>query len=895
MNHRIINCSFSLVLALVLAAPGCSGRSPKQNPTDASAQLNRTTPDQSRAEDNAAIREPDGAMLVDVKVAETSDLVQGAGETVADTPAAVDALVDTAEPTELPDACAPEQCNGVDDDCDGIADEGFPDLDMDGKADCVDTDDDDDGYIDQMDCDPLNPAINPEAPEACNGVDDDCDGLVDETSIDHDADGQADCVDPDDDGDGALDDLDCEPFDPAIHPGAVEICNDIDDNCDLAIDGQDSDGCEPFFFDMDKDGFAAAGAAFLCLCQPEGPYKAAQEGDCDDADPLINPLAVEVCNLVDDNCNDSVDEFVCFLNCDNDLDCLAGWECNPDTGVCFNLSCLSQWDPGDFNPQQEWAWTGSNKSSGHKQVMATPSVADLDMDGVPEVVFNTFAGSSYNTNGVLRAIHGDGSGEYFTVAGPATYPGSTPAIGDFTGDEFPEIASTAAGSGIHAWDHLGNHLWTAGSGKGDAAIADLNGDGNPEVFQQYFVISGTGVVLFSGNAEPSHKRAMVSAADLNGDGFMELTLGGKAISPFAPDCPEVPCGQVLWDSGNAGGFTAIGDVTGNGQPDVVVVGGGKVTVRNGLTGGQEWQVKMPGGGGGAPIVADFDGDGGAEIGVAGLAKYSVFDGVDGAVVWTQTTKDVSSSVTGSSVFDFEDDGINEVVYNDEHTLRIYSGPTGDTLFSTPNPSGTLFEYPLVVDVDADNNAEIVVSANDYAWGGHHGIRVFGDASDHWVSTRRIWNQHAYHITNINQDGSVPDTETDSWTSHNTYRCNLQMEYDPAASPDAVLEAWPMDTLKCPEAVLLTILVRNIGTLPILKGAEVGFFIGPPGDNNLVALAIVDFDLEPGGEETIKFEMDVTELDGFADVYVVLDPNGKLSECDETNNTAIVYGVGCLDL
>jgi len=234
-----------------------------------------------------------------------------------------------------------------------------------------------------------------------------------------------------------------------------------------------------------------------------------------------------------------------------------------------------------------------------------------------------------------------------------------------------------------------------------------------------------------------------------------------------------------------------------------------------------------------------------------------------------------------------------VVYNDEVTLRVYSGPTGEVLFSTPNGSGTLFEYPVVADVDGDNNAEIVVAANDYAYGGHHGIRVFGDALDHWVSTRRIWNQHTYHITNIHVDGTIPKGEVPSWKAHNTYRCNLQMEYDPLSSPDPTLDAWPVDTLMCPEHLLLTILVRNTGTLPVPAGLEVGFYVGPPDAGGLLAgTELTDEELEPGGELTVEFILDASLLGGIGDIYVVLDPNGKISECDEGNNLSVIKDAGC---
>src|SRR3546814_3228283 len=84
-------------------------------------------------------------------------------------------------------------------------------------------------------------------------------------------------------------------------------------------------------------------------------------------------------------------------------------------------------------------------------------------------------------------------------------------------------------------------------------------------------------------------------------------------------------------------------------------------------------------GGGPPTVADFDGDGRPEVGTAGRTHYVVFDpdeDGDDSVLWTNETIDISSAVTGSTVFDFDNDGSAEVVYRDEQNLYIRNGSDG---------------------------------------------------------------------------------------------------------------------------------------------------------------------------------------------------------------------------
>src|SRR5690606_31956954 len=124
------------------------------------------------------------------------------------------------------------------------------------------------------------------------------------------------------------------------------------------------------------------------------------------------------------------------------------------------------------------------------------------------------------------------------------------------------------------------------------------------------------------------------------------------------------------------------------------------------------------------------------------------------------TQDPSSNVTGSSVFDFNDDGSVEVVYADERFLRVYRGIDGEVLFEVENHSQTTQEYPVIADIDGDGSAEILAGANLYQ-GPTTGLRAFESANHGWVSTRSIWNQHSYHINNINDDGTVPQFEQPS--------------------------------------------------------------------------------------------------------------------------------------
>jgi len=448
----------------------------------------------------------------------------------------------------------------------------------------------------------------------------------------------------------------------------------------------------------------------------------------------------------------------------------------PITSVPRDDECRREPTIGTFNPVIEWQWTSNPVHPGYHQVMSAPALGNLDddnLDGIidardiPDIVFSSFSGGAYSSPGTITAIRGDDGTTLWSVSsadGHQLYSSSGIAIGDLEGDGQVEVCVSGVSSSVVCLNGSDGSLkWAAGTETatyGCPSIADLDGDGSAEVIHGRTIINADGTVRATGTGGTGGGHKMSFAVDWDGDGQLEVVAGNTI---YRHD------GTIAWSDELVDAAPAVGDFDLDGLPDLVRAGSGQilVTLNDGTL---LWALPTAGGGSaGPPTVADFDGDGLPEVGVADLSLYTVYD-TDGSILWSNTVSDYSSSQTGSSVFDFEGDGAAEVVYADEHTLWIFDGATGAVKMQQDgHASGTLMEYPLIADVDNDGSTEIIVASNNYTFTGWTGITVIGDADMSWVAARPIWNQYAYHITNVNNDGTIPTTPVRNWLTWNNFR------------------------------------------------------------------------------------------------------------------------------
>ena len=748
-------------------------------------------------------------------------------------------------------------------------------------------------------------------------------------------------------------------------------------------------------------------------------------------------------------------------SCSFSEDCGLDELCEPSLGVCISRDAVEicEFRPpvGDFEPTIACRWTPppapDDASTEEIQIAAmgevvmTPAVANLtddDGDGstdagdVPDIVFVSFdygADGCCTRRGVVRVVSGACNADG-TMVTHATLKGlgaddwignsSGVALGNLhpdhmDGERVPEIVATFKNGGAVAWERTADDgsawqvLWQNDAlptrqhtrGGAQPAIADLDGDGRPEVIIGNVVLDGltgrgpgdpdlpTDALAWDGRdlealtpganlgiGNNAFLGPVSVVADLDRDGLQEVIAGNTVYNydgterwTYEYTTANSSCGGTL----DCDGYGAVGNFDRDEDAEVVIVRLGELFILNhdgSPVDGIPLPIRIPGapadvssptytpsayvpsaplydadgdllpperilcGGalslpafdamgnpvisdgsqvvvhaaganeGGPPTVADFDGDGFAEIGMASSTAYVVVDlQCTGNplpddcerewVRWLVENDDCSSRATGSSVFDFEGDGSAEVIYADETTFRIFRGRDGMILYEDPtHSSNTRLEMPIVVDVDNDGKSEVVIPEpnTNSALGG---IEIWEDADNNWVRTRRIWNQHAYSVTNVTEDGQIPRTPTPNWTNErlNNFRQNVQPGglFD---APDFVVRE--ILRLGCDATRYeLAVVVGNDGSLSIPPGILTHLAVTIP-DSGVFDLGAVPTRgwLLPGQSERLEVVFEIP--DGLEAPTIVVsatvDDDGmgadQYNECDEDNNTARSNPIRC---
>ncbi|MEL6348877.1 MAG: VCBS repeat-containing protein, partial [Myxococcota bacterium] len=304
--------------------------------------------------------------------------------------------------------------------------------------------------------------------------------------------------------------------------------------------------------------------------------------------------------------------------------------------------------------------------------------------------------------------------------------------------------------------------------------------------------------------------------DVNGDGASEIAYGRGLYDQN---------GELLWSFGSGlyamgSSFLAIVQLDGDPEGELVVLRSDALESRMLLFEHDGVLIKD------VPIsepitgpaaFADFDGDGAHEIAVPAQTVLYLFE-MDGSVAWTAPIDDWSGS-SGCAGFDFDADGIAEVVYGDQDTLWILDGKSGEELHSVVRGSGTSFGTPIIVDLDADGAAEILFTSNLLA---RSGVHVLGQSSGRWAGTGRTWPQHDYAVTNLTADGR-PGVEP-AWLADNLIRVRPVADVPFPAIPDLTLVSGDHCFASCEDGpARIALGVANIGDGAVASGASLRLY------------------------------------------------------------------------
>jgi len=408
-------------------------------------------------------------------------------------------------------------------------------------------------------------------------------------------------------------------------------------------------------------------------------------------------------------------------------------------------------------------------SQGFSSFSSIVSIADVDNDNIPELFFNISRSINIPDRGRIVCMNVDGAIRWIS-------------------DDY----------------HVDN---TREQCTGTIGFADFNQDGIPEVYVGNRIFNArTGVKLVDGGdfgIGQSMSFGVSVAAQLDGDPFDLELAAGYTVYKVNITNPDGPLGNTMTpyniqvDGKYRDGLTAIGDINGDGILDVIVhsetpqfesrlyaytlASGSPTLIAKVIPPVNTLNNSLNVHSINTPVIGRISPSGFPSILI--IREYQLlsyqYDGtINLAPQWTFPHTDESAN-TSVALFDLNGDGIAEIIHRDETHLRIIDGSSSIPveIAITPCSSPTHYEGPIVGDMLNNGSSQICVTCRDGADGNYLArVKVFGspDSLPPWAPGRKIWNQYAYHINNVNDDLTIPAIQKNNATDLNG-RYNSFME------------------------------------------------------------------------------------------------------------------------
>ena len=580
--------------------------------------------------------------------------------------------------------------------------------------------------------------------------------------------------------------------------------------------------------------------------------------------------------------------------------------------VGFKFDPTANAGQGDFVPL--WTTYASiNSVNGHWDSL---SIHDLDDDGVPEILQNGPYPTVYSNTGQFL----DGPMGISTTYASMLHPVAADVDGDGQVEMIDGREMFRFDKVMKKWSLIAN---TTAQPLGQTAIGDFGTfgvdpanddrsklDGIPEIA---VVSSGavrvqtlSGPVTIPGVDSGGQPDPGVGGAptigDFDGDGRAEIGVAGKrAYAVFDPDCRP------------GASATECAALTTNG----VLWSQASQDASSNMTGSS---------------VFDFDGDGRAEVVYADECFSRAYDGQTGTVLFSQfhtsctwyenpIIADVNGDLRADMVIpsnsncniscptiDPIDNGVRcDTTADCPGTTPCVREMVGDKFglcrCGTPSDCGSA-SLTCTDPVAGPSAMGKVCRASHPAATSQRGILVMHDAQDRWVYSRAIWNQHAYSVTNVNDDGTIPKTSLwkKNWADPklNNFRMNVQGALNPLAVPDLTASGTGPPgvhvQLACTNGtVALQAKICNRGAGPVGAGVPVTFYRGKKSDNSPICTAISAKKLVPGDCDTVSCNWDSAPTSP-TDVAVYANDDGTgmstTNECESANNLGTLLGVEC---